>query len=87
MARFIVADITDPSSIPQELEAIVPNLRSVPLQPLLLQGASEYGMFKDYRQCPWVLPVYIYPSPDELMADLASKVIEPAEAKVAELRR
>ena len=26
MARFIVADLSDPSSIPKELEAVVPGL-------------------------------------------------------------
>jgi hypothetical protein len=39
MARFIIADLTDPGSIPKELEAIVPGL-AVPVQPLL-EGASR----------------------------------------------
>ena len=47
MARFIIADLTDPSSIPQELQAIIPSVR-VPVQPLLLEGSSLYSMFKDF---------------------------------------
>ena len=47
MARFIIADLTDPSSIPKELEAIVPHL-AVPVQPLLEGSSRPYAMFKDY---------------------------------------
>ncbi|MCK1719900.1 pentapeptide repeat-containing protein [Bradyrhizobium sp. 141] len=47
MARFIIADLTDPSSIPKELEAIVP-LLAVPVQPLIEGASRPYAMFKDY---------------------------------------
>lgn len=86
MARFVIADITDAKSIPQELMAIVPNLPSVPVQPLLLSSQHEYGMFEHFRRYQWVLPVAFYESQDELLQSLQSKVIEPAEAKVKELR-
>ena len=89
MARFIIADLTDPSSIPKELEAIVPAL-AVPVQPLLEGSSRPYAMFKDYWKYEWVLPVYRYEGLEPLLATLAEKVIAPAEDKVkglAERRR
>jgi hypothetical protein len=86
MARFIIADLTDPSSIPQELQAIVPDL-AVPVQPLLEGSARPYAMFKDYRKYDWVLPVYRYEGLKPLLATLKEKVIAPAEEKVKDLRR
>ena len=86
MARFIIADLTDPSSIPQELQAIIPSVR-VPVQPLLLEGSSIYSMFKDFdpQDFHWVLPVYRYKEPEQLLATLAENVIAPAEGKVKAL--
>ena len=59
MARFIIADLTNPSSIPKELEAIVPSL-AIPVQPLIESSARPFAMFKDYWKYDWVLPVYRY---------------------------
>jgi hypothetical protein len=84
MARFIIADITDPSSIPKELEAIVPSL-AVPVQPLLEGLARPYAMFKDYWKYDWVLPPYRYEGLQLLLATLVEKVIGPAEAMVKAL--
>lgn len=84
MARFIVADLTDPSSIPKELEAIVPFL-AVPVQPLLEGAGRPYAMFKDYWKYDWLLPVHRYEGLAPLLATLAEKVIAPAEAKVQAL--
>ena len=84
MARFIVADITDAKSIPQELERIVPGLPSVPVQPLLLACQHEYGMFEHFRRYPWVLEPVLYDNQQQLLADLATNVIGPAEAKASE---
>ena len=84
MARFIIADLTDPSSIPKELEAIVPHL-AVPVQPLIEGSSRPFAMFKDYWKYEWVLPVYRYEGLEPLLATLAEKVIAPAEAKVQAL--
>jgi uncharacterized protein YjbI with pentapeptide repeats len=85
MARFVIADITDAKSIPQELERIVPDLPSVPVQPLIASSGYEYGMFEHFRRYPWVLETYQYDSQDDLLGALSEKVISPAEQKVKEL--
>jgi hypothetical protein len=85
MARFIIADLTDPSSIPKELEAIVPHL-AVPVQPLLEGASRPYAMFKDYWKYDWVLPIHFYAGLEPLLATLAEDVIAPAEGKAKALQ-
>jgi hypothetical protein len=87
MARFIIADITEAKSIPQELQAIVPNLPSVPVQPLLLASEYEYGMFEHFKRYPWVLEVYRYKDSHEVLTSLENKIISRVEAKARELSR
>jgi len=86
LARFIIADVTDPSSIPYELATVVPTT-PVPIQPILLAGKSEFAMFVDLgRRYQWVLPTYHYNDLDRLIADLNERVIAPAETKVLQLQ-
>jgi hypothetical protein len=80
MSRFITADLTDPSSLSKELEAIVPHL-AVPVQPLL-EGDRPYGMFKGYWKYDWVLSVHRYEGLPSLLGTLAERVIAPAETKM-----
>jgi Pentapeptide repeats (8 copies) len=86
LARFIIADLTDPSSIPYELATVVPTT-PVPIQPILLSGSSEFAMFQDLRRRHhWVLTTHRYDSQKQLIADLGEKVIRPAELKVLDLQ-
>ena len=85
LARFVIADITDAKSIPQELQRIVPNLPSLPVQPILLSSEYEYAMFRDFTDYPWVLAPYRYESVAELLGSLEEKVIRPAAAKAKEI--
>ena len=84
MARFIIADLTDPSSIPKELEAIVPFV-AVPVQPLLERSSPPFSMFKDLGKYEWMIPIYQYEGLEPPFATLAEKVVAPAELKVKAL--
>ncbi|MFL5629309.1 MAG: pentapeptide repeat-containing protein, partial [Ktedonobacteraceae bacterium] len=87
LARFVIADLTEPSSIPQELQAIVPTL-AVPVKPLLLEGKREYAMFIDFPSTyHWILPIHFYRDQTNLLASLQESVIEPAEQKARELEK
>ena len=77
MSRFIVADLTAPSSIPHELATIVPFLRTTPVLMLRQVGAGGYSMVDDLRAYPWVIDVHEYESKDSLLKQI-SEVIRPA---------
>ena len=86
MARFVIADISDAKSVLQELRAIVPDLPSVPVQPVIIASQEEPRMSDYYRHFPWFLPVHRYDTPAQLLTELSDRVIKPSEAKVEELR-
>jgi len=95
LARFIIVDLTDPSSAPHEVATIIPQT-AVPvqplltLQPLIIDGKAverrEYAMVEDLRRrYTWVLPTFRYQDTTDLLASLQEYIIEPAEQKVKEL--
>ena len=81
MSRFIIADITDPRSIPQELSQIVPELPSVPVAPVILASERPYAMFEHLKRYGWVLPMVRYKDTADLLRKLPKSVIEKAEKK------
>ena len=82
LARFIVADLTDPASIPQELESIIPHVEVV-VQPLIEGNQRPYSMSRDFvtRYRKQFLPLYRYRDVEELIDNLDRMVLAPAEAR------
>jgi uncharacterized protein YjbI with pentapeptide repeats len=87
LVRFIIADITDPKSIPQELVSVVEKLPSVPVQPLLKLGSEQWGMYDHIKRYHSVLPIYYYDTLNDLIASLGEKAITLADTKAKELQK
>ncbi len=86
MAKFVIADLTDALGVREELQAFVPTLPSVAVQPLILSAQHEPYMFDFIRTFPWVLPCYRYDSQRHLLTKLDERLLGPVEAKVLQIR-
>jgi len=88
LARFIIADITDAKAVDQELQAILPQIK-VPVRPLLLEGAAPPGevfqvLWRKHRD--QLLKIHRYRDQEGLLASFRETVIDPAEARVKQLK-
>jgi hypothetical protein len=86
LSRFVIADITNPRSVPLELQATVPDYM-VPFVTIVERGQPVFGMFDDLpRKYSWALPLLEYNSGDTLLATFEQKVVNPALEKAQEVR-
>jgi uncharacterized protein YjbI with pentapeptide repeats len=85
LARFVIADITEAKSISQELKAIIPNIPSLPVQPIILETQYVRSMLIDFAVYLSFLPLYRYQSIEQLLLTLEEKIIMPAINKATEI--
>lgn len=86
LSRFVIADITNPRSVPLELQATVPDYM-VPFVTILQRGQPAFGMFDDLpRKYHWALPLLEYNTADTLLATFEQRVVSPALEKAQEVR-
>jgi uncharacterized protein YjbI with pentapeptide repeats len=86
MARFVIADLTDARSVLEELALTIPTLPTVAVRFLIKKSEPQYGMLDYFRAYKSVIETHEYESLEELIASIKENIIEPAEAKVKELR-
>ena len=89
LSRFIIADLTDSSSIPYELGTIVPLLSTTPVLPIKQKGsAAGFSMFDNLRKNydKWVLPTQEYLDGPSLVATLP-ELIKPADNLAESFRK
>lgn len=85
VSRFVIADLSDPKSVPAELQAIVPQFLSLPVIPIIEATHREYPVADDILSRQSVKPVVPYRDEAHLMAILDAQIIAPAEELYAEL--
>ena len=87
LSRFVIADLSEPRSVQQELEAIAPDFQSVPIVPLINSTGKEYATFESIkRRAQVVKPTIRYRDLDDLRHKLDREVVPRAEAKLTEVR-
>ena len=82
MSRFVIVDITNPSSSPLELQATVPTF-NIPFVPIIQKGEQPFSMFKDLQVSfggsgNRMLDLLTYSSADVLAKVLQKAIVEPA---------
>jgi hypothetical protein len=87
LARLVIADLTDPRSVPQELQRLVPSLPSVPIQPIIQSSASPHSIFPDFAAYLTVLPLLRYGNAEDLCASIRNGILNPAAVLSAEIAK
>jgi hypothetical protein len=83
LARFVIVDLSG-SSVPQELQATVPDF-NIPFVPILEDGRSPNSMFRDFLERQWVVkPPVSFRSTEDLIERIPGGIIAPAEEKIRE---
>ncbi|NTW81920.1 MAG: pentapeptide repeat-containing protein [Chlorobiaceae bacterium] len=85
LSVFVIVDITNPKSVPQELMATVPDFK-IPFVPILEKGYDQYSMFPDFQMYPWVLRPVIYSTREELVENFRMVILNRAWQKHIELQ-
>jgi len=86
VSRFVIADLSDPKSVPAELQAIVPQFPSLPVIPIIQADQREYPVSDHILRRGSVLEQVVkYRDLPHLLTILDAQVLQPAEALYGEL--
>ena len=86
IGKFVIADLTEAKSVLQELQAIVPQLPSVPVRFLIKKSERQPGMLDHISRFPSVIKGALeYESFRETIDSIEYSIIGPVERKLQEL--
>ena len=79
LSLFVIADVTNPRSTPQELETIAPSFQ-VPIVTIVREPEREFATFAGLMKHSWVLPPLQYDTIKNLLAGFRPAILTPALA-------
>lgn len=82
LARFVIADLTDPQMVRAELTALTMSAQSVPIQSIIQGDDALPTEYDSWALARLFLPVHRYVDLSDLLANLNESVITPVEAHV-----
>ena len=86
MSQFIVVDLTKASSVPLELQAVIPELM-IPVVPIVQSAHPIFSMFADLqRRYLWIQPPVSYDSVKQLVDHVDEAIIIPAQQAEREIK-
>lgn len=85
MSRFVIADLTDAKAVVQEVTEIVKSLPSLPIKLIIHESGGMPSMSDSFSFAESVLEPYVYRSREALLEAISPEIIEPANAKAAQL--
>jgi hypothetical protein len=88
LSRFIIADITQPRSVPLELQAIIPDYM-IPMVTIIEKGEKPFSMFQDLwkKHRDSVLEPLTYSSIEQLQRVFKEAIVDPANKRLVRLRK
>jgi uncharacterized protein YjbI with pentapeptide repeats len=79
MARFVIADLSSPKCVQQELSMIAGQVL-VPIRPIIVSGQHPWAMFGDLqRRSRGLMPILEYADVNDLLRRIPDEIIAPAE--------
>ena len=86
MSRFVIADLTDPKVVLQEIDVILTEFPSVLVRPIILKGSDIPITLLDHAQKKALIqPVFHYTDKEHLIDNLDNEIVKPAIDRAEEL--
>lgn len=87
LSEFIVVDLTDPSSVPLEMQSLIPDLM-VPVVTVIESGSKPFAMLADLqRRYYWILPPVAYRNAQHLVRHMDGAIMSRARKAAGEIKR